>query len=68
VADKVVLIPEQIGFKELDKVIVGLGDTLIFMVLVPKQPVPFVPFTVNIVEERGETTTEEPLNPPGFQV
>lgn len=62
------LFPAQIGFNKLDKAIVGVGDTLIFMVLVPKQPVPFVPFTVNIVEERGETTTEEPINPPGFQV
>ena len=45
-ADKVVLFPEQIGFNELDKFIVGVGVTIIFIVRVPKQPVPFVPFTV----------------------
>jgi hypothetical protein len=57
----------QISVGFAPAVTVGEGETLTVMTVEATQD-PALPSNVYVVVTEGETTTTDPVNPPGFQV
>ena len=65
---KVADVPAQIAVELETVVIVGVGLTTKFTVLVDVHPNAFEPVTVYTVVATGDTEIVEVVNPPGLQV
>jgi hypothetical protein len=64
----VVASPSQIVDEDAEAVTDGGVFTVTVIVAVFEQPGPFVPVTVYVVVDAGETVTDEPESEPGIQV
>ncbi len=67
-AERVAENPTQMAVGLTEELTVGFGTTVRLMVFEPRQPAALAPMTVYTCVAAGDTTVDEPVMAPGFQV